>query len=101
MPTTAGVKEYFVWRVDDTQVDWFVLRDREYVRLAPDASGVIASPAFPGLRLAGAALLAGDMAQVVAKLRKGLDTAEHAEFVARLGQSRQRGAFPSLGERHQ
>lgn len=80
----AGVKEYLVWRVDDGQFDWFVLRDGAYMRLAPDASGEMTSQTFPGLRLAVPALLAGDMAQVVEELQKGLDTAEHAAFVARL-----------------
>ena len=80
----AGVKEYLVWRVDDEQVDWFVLRDSEYTRLTPDGSGVISSPTFPGLRLAVSALLAGHMTQVVGELQKVLDTTEHAAFVARL-----------------
>ena len=80
----AGVKEYLVWRVDDGQFDWFVLRDGAYMRLAPDASGEMTSQTFPGLRLAVPALLAGDIAQVVGGLQKGLDTAEHAEFVTRL-----------------
>ena len=80
----AGVTEYLVWRVDDAQIDWFVLRAGAYLRLTPDGSGVIASQVFPGLRLAVSVLLAGDMAQVVGALQKGLDTAEHAEFVARL-----------------
>ena len=80
----AGVKEYLVWRVDDKQVDWFVLRDGAYQRLTPDASGGMTSRTFPGLRLAVPALLAGDIAQVVVGLQKGLDTAEHAEFVTRL-----------------
>lgn len=80
----AGVKEYLVWRVDDKQVDWFVLHEGTYRRLTPDASGRMTSLVFPGLRLAISALLAGDMAQVVGELQKGLDTAEHAEFVVRL-----------------
>ena len=80
----GGVKEYLVWRVDDKQVDWFVLHAGAYMRLAPDASGDLTSQTFPGLLLAVAALLAGDMAQVVGELQKGLDSAEHAEFVARL-----------------
>ena len=80
----AGVKEYLVWRVDDKQVDWFVLHDGAYMRLTPDTSGGMTSQTFPGLRLAISALLVGDMAQVVGELQKGLDTAEHAEFVAQL-----------------
>ena len=80
----AGVKEYLVWRVDDKQLDWFVLREGAYMRLAPGASGDLMSQTFPGLRLAISALTAGDMAQVVGELQKGLGSAEHAEFVARL-----------------
>lgn len=63
-----GVREYIVWRVLDGELDWFLLRDAEYARLAPDAEGVIESEAFPGLRLPVAALLAGDLAAVLAAL---------------------------------
>ena len=80
----AGVQEYLVWRVDDGQIDWFSRHDGDYVRLTPDESGVIASRVFPGLRLLLPALLAGDVAQVLAELQSGLATAEHAAFVARL-----------------
>ena len=81
---TAGVQEYLVWRVEDQEFDWFLLRDGEYVPISPDADGVCASRTFPGLRLAIAAMLTGDMAQVMGELQKGLDAAEHAEFVASL-----------------
>jgi len=81
---TAGVKEYLVWRVEDQEFDWFLLRDGEYVRISPGPDGVYESSTFPGLRLAVAALLAGDMARVMGELQKGLDAAEHAEFVASL-----------------
>lgn len=64
----AGVQEYVVWRVLDTQIDWFRLRDGEYVRIEPDARGVIESEAFPGLRLAVTKMLAGDLAGVLAEL---------------------------------
>ena len=80
----AGVQEYLVWRVEDQEFDWFLLRDGEYVPISPDADGVYESRTFPGLRLAVTALLAGDMAQVMGELQKGLDAAEHAEFVASL-----------------
>jgi hypothetical protein len=39
---------------------------------------------FPGLRLAVDALLQGDIARVLAELRNGLSTPEHAEFVEHL-----------------
>lgn len=79
-----GVREYVVWRVYDQQVDWFKLEAERYVRLAPDASGVIHSQVFPGLRLAVPALLKGDLANVLAELQQGLASAEHAAFVERL-----------------
>ncbi len=63
-----GGREYMVWRVLDRELDWFVLRDANCARLAPDAGGVIESKAFPGLRLPVAALLAGGLAAVLAAL---------------------------------
>ena len=78
-----GVLEYVVWRVHDRAVDWFVLTDDEYRPLVPDAHGVLHSPHFPGLRLAVAALLAGDMTGVLATLQAGLGTPEHAAFATR------------------
>ena len=79
-----GVREYVVWRVHDRQIDWFALADDEYRRLEPDADGILHSTVFPGLRLAGEALLAGDVATVLTELQQGLDTDEHAVFVTRL-----------------
>ena len=79
------VQEYVVWQVYDRRVDWFVLSEDEYVSLPADASGVIHSQVFPGLRLAVEALLNGDLASVLAELQKGLETPEHAAFIQRLG----------------
>ena len=80
-----GVREYVVWRVYDGELDWFVLKDGEYEPLAPDTVGsIIHSQVFPGLRLAVAALLAGDAAQVLAVLQEGLRMPEHVTFVERL-----------------
>ena len=82
-----GVREYVVWRVHDRRIDWFVLADDEYRRLEPDADGVLQSTVFPGLRLAAKALLAGNVAAVLAELQRGLDTDEHAAFAKRLRRS--------------
>jgi hypothetical protein len=79
-----GVCEYVVWRVLDRQVDWFVLREGDYVRLPLDASGVYRSEVFPGLWLDPSALVGGDMAAVLVVTRSGLASPEHATFVARL-----------------
>ena len=64
-----GVLEYVVWRTLDAEIDWFRLRDGRYVRIEPDAGGLIESEQFPGLRLAVSSMLAGDLATVLARLR--------------------------------
>ncbi len=79
-----GVREYLVWRVLSRAVDWFVLRDDQYVRLDSDAQGVVRSEVFPGLWLDTAALLNGDLAAVLARLQQGLASPAHVAFVARL-----------------
>lgn len=63
-----GVQEYIVWRVFDDAIDWWELRAGDYVPLEPDANGVVESRAFPGLRLDVPAMLADDLARVLAAL---------------------------------
>ena len=46
--------------------------------------GVVESGRFPGLHLAVGALLAGEVAAVLAELQRGLDSPAHAAFVAEL-----------------
>jgi Uma2 family endonuclease len=79
-----GVREYIVWRVLDRQIDWFVLRDGEFVRLPHDDAGLYRSEVFPGLWLDPAALVRGDTQIVQTTLQRGLASREHADFVARL-----------------
>lgn len=79
-----GVQEYVVWRTEDREIDWFRLEGGQYVKVAPDEAGIIESRVFPGLRLATTALLAGDLARVLAELQKGLDSDEHKAFVQKL-----------------
>ena len=79
-----GVKEYIVWQVLEQKLDWFILRDGVYESLIANDAGIIRSEVFPGLWLAVSALLAGDMAQVLALLQKGLDSSEHAVFIEQL-----------------
>jgi Uma2 family endonuclease len=76
-----GVKEYLVWQLYENRLDWFVLQDGKYVAFEPDDNGILRSRVFPGLDLAVDALLAGDMATVVAEVQKGLQTDAHAQFV--------------------
>jgi len=61
----AGVLEYIVWRTLDEAIDWFRLRDGEYVLLVPDAEGVTHSEAFEGLKLDIPRLLSGDRTAIL------------------------------------
>lgn len=79
-----GVSEYLVWQAFENELTWFHLVEGNYQRLEPDASGVIRSVRFPGLWLAADALLNNQMAQVLAVLQEGLQSAEHAAFVEQL-----------------
>jgi Uma2 family endonuclease len=80
----SGVLEYVVWRVWDQAIDWFVLREGQYVLLPLDPAGHYKSEVFPGLWFDPAALIRGDLAQSVAMLQQGLSSTEHAGFVRRL-----------------
>jgi Uma2 family endonuclease len=79
-----GVQEYIVWRTLDAQLDWFILQADEYVPLLPKESGIWQSQIFPGLWLAKAALLAGEMPTVLSVLQQGLNSPEHQAFVETL-----------------
>jgi Uma2 family endonuclease len=79
-----GVREYVVWRVEDGEIDWFVLRGGRYERLPPGADGILRSGVFPGLWLDPAALVRRDTARVDEVVHLGLASPEHAEFVAEL-----------------
>jgi hypothetical protein len=60
------------------------LRGESLDRLDAGADGIYRSEVFPGLWVDTAALLRGDLAAVLAVLQRGIATAEHAAFVARL-----------------
>jgi Uma2 family endonuclease len=81
-----GVQEYIVWQVGDRKINWFSLQEGEYIALLPDELGIIRSHIFPGLDLPVAALLAGDLAQVLAEVQKGITTDLHQAFVTNLAQ---------------
>jgi len=78
-----GVQEYLVWRVQDGGLDWYQLRGGEYVS-QDEHEGVLKSLVFPGLWLNRRALLAGNLAAVLATVQAGIATAEHQEFCEEL-----------------
>lgn len=88
-----GIREYLVWRVRERAIDWFELRDGQYVPLPADAEGIVRSKVFPGLWLATKAMIEDQGSVVLDVLLKGLASPEHAQFVSRL-QSRRRPTAP-------
>jgi Uma2 family endonuclease len=76
----SGVQEYIVWRTLDHAIDWFYLDNGIYVDLPPDDDGIIRSRQFPGLWLDRAALLHGNMPEVIAVLQTGLASTAHQTF---------------------
>lgn len=82
-----GVREYLVWRTRDQAVDWFVLRDGRYDRLAPGPDGLLRSETFPGLWLEPTALIEEGRGRIGRAVRRGIASAEHAAFVDRLARA--------------
>jgi Uma2 family endonuclease len=78
------VREYMVWRVLDRTIDWFVLREGEYVPLPLDSAGCYQSEFFVGLWLDAAAMTRSDLAGVLKVLQDGIASPEHAAFVDKL-----------------
>jgi hypothetical protein len=79
-----GVREYVVWRVDEQEIDWFVLKAGKFHRLTKSKDGLYKSKAFPGLWLDSAALIEGDLIKVLDVIQKGVASPEHQRFVADL-----------------
>ncbi|MBW4697048.1 MAG: Uma2 family endonuclease [Aphanocapsa lilacina HA4352-LM1] len=75
-----GVQEYLVWRVEDRQIDWFVLQEGRYVLLPVDDESVIRSRVFPGLWLCVSALLNGELGTVFDGLQRGLQDRSYKEY---------------------
>ncbi len=80
-----GIQEYVVHRVDDGEVDWFLLEHGTYVRQQPDGDGLLKSRVFPGLWLDVGALLRGDLQALRNTIERGLEGSAHGPFVLRLG----------------
>jgi hypothetical protein len=81
----AGVREYLVVALREEKVYWFVRRRDRFEEMATGRDGVLRSEVFPGLWLDPEALLRKDKKRLLAVLRQGLASPEHAAFVARLG----------------
>ncbi len=82
----AAVPEYLAVLLFEREVRWHVLVNGRYQILPADANGLWRSRIFPGLFLDGPALLAGNLQQVLARLKYGLESPEHQQFVASLAE---------------
>ncbi len=79
------VQEYFVWRVEDGEIDWFGWKKGEYIQLKPNSEGIVCSEILPGLWLDKTALLMGNLIKVIEVVELGLATVEHQIFVDNFG----------------
>ena len=90
----AGVREYLVIELRKKSIQWFERSEGSF-RPLPPTQGIHRSKVFPGLWLDGEALLKNDKAAILATVRKGIETPEHAAFVAEL-QRRKATSKPAL-----
>jgi Uma2 family endonuclease len=87
----AGVREYMVAAVRTKQLFWFIRRRGKFKPLRQAADGILRSEVFPGFWLDAEAFLNRDSKRLLAALREGLASPEHAAFVAKLaGKRRER-----------
>jgi Uma2 family endonuclease len=84
----AGVHEYLAVLMRERTVRWHRLVDGRFEVLPTPAEGIYRSAIFPGLWLDAAALLAGDLARVLAVLHQGIVSPEHGQFVDQLAARR-------------
>ena len=63
-----GGREYILWRTEDHEIDWFLLRNSRYEKQSIDPQGLLRSDVFPGLVLDTVAMLNGNIKAVLAAL---------------------------------
>jgi Uma2 family endonuclease len=84
----SGVQEYLAVLMREQEVRWHRLVGGSFEVTPAPADGIYRSAVFAGLWLDAAALLAGDLARVLAVLNDGLRSPEHAAFVQQLAARR-------------
>jgi len=83
-----NILEYIVWRVEDEEIDWFILKARKYKRLTAK-DGIYRSKVFPGLWLDSDAMITGNLAKVLDVVQQGIASEEHQRFVTKLSKQKQ------------
>jgi Uma2 family endonuclease len=84
----AGVREYMVAALRIQKVYWFQRGRGKFRELPLDPDGIFRSEVFPGLWLDPSAFLRRDRKRLLAVLRRGLASPEHAAFVAKLAEKK-------------
>jgi Uma2 family endonuclease len=80
----AGVREYVVLALRMQQVFWFVRQRGKFRDVPLPNDGIFRSQVFPGLWLDAEAMLLNNRQRLLAALKQGLATAEHAACVIKL-----------------
>jgi Uma2 family endonuclease len=81
----SGVREYLIVKPAKRQIAWRELVDGKYRESEAGAGGLFRSRIFPGLWLDPQALWEGNLRALSAVIQQGVSTAEHAEFLRKLG----------------
>ena len=84
----AGALEYVVFDAKKRKFHWFILRDGRFDTLPIHPEGFYHSTAFPGFWIDPDAFSKNDGLAVMAALRRGLESDEHAAFVEQLRRNR-------------
>jgi Uma2 family endonuclease len=79
---SAGVIEYIVLCLEPEEIQWFDLRANGIIK--PNSQDILCSSKFPGLWVDRKALLRNDYDGSMKALQRGLNSPEHANFVAHL-----------------
>lgn len=87
----AGVQEYVNVLVEESRLIWRRLAGGDWSNIEPGEDGLLRSAVFPGLWLDPEAMLKKDVPRLLEVLQLGIQSAEHREFVAKLG-ARKSGA---------
>jgi Uma2 family endonuclease len=80
----AGVREYMVAAGRTAELFWFIRRRGKFKPLLPGSDRIIRSEVFPGFWLHREAFLNRDGKRLMAVLRQGLTSPQHAAFVEKL-----------------
>jgi Uma2 family endonuclease len=80
----AGALEYVVFDIPNRKFHWFALEGGQFEPMAIGPDGLYRSKVFPGFWIDEAAFVAEDNPAVMAALRRGLESPEHADFVEQL-----------------